>query len=285
MNTLISIITPTYNRGYIIWKTIHHIIRQKYKNWELLIVDDGSTDNTKQVIAQFQEDNRIKYIQLPHKGSQFARNEGLKVSSGKLITYVDSDDFLYNNYLSTAFDYFQAHPTKIFATCNYIRKLELYDDNYKLIESFNSPVSKNKEISIMDFYKWEVKTCGTGIFHRDTIKSKNITWDVKIKRFQDWDFILQLARFYENGYMFIPTMLFEYHQRYGIDGICSDATYGDWAEGFRKIYKKYKDDPLMKNQTWYPKKVSKYLRLQRLSDKQIISPIIYQRLKFITESE
>ncbi|MFH0773687.1 MAG: glycosyltransferase [bacterium] len=285
MDTLISIIVPTCNRGYIIWKTIQGIVQQSYPLWELLIVDDGSIDNTEQVIAQFQDDLRIKYFKVPHKGSQFARNIGLQQAKGEIITYVDSDDFVYKNFLSTALEFFEKNPQKYFATSDFNRRLELYDKNFHLVESTDSSALQKQNITIEDFYNWEVKTCGTGIFHRNTIKEKGLKWDITIKRFQDWDFILQLSETYPEGYMFIPFILFEYHQRYGVDGICSSSTYKDWAIGFEDLYKKYKNNPLMKNQTWYPSKVQKYLKLQELADKNQISPVIYEGLKMLRLQE
>ena len=88
---LISVIIPTYNRGYIIKKSIESVLAQTYTNFELIIVDDGSTDNTKQVIDEF-KDYRIRYIFQNNAGACAARNKGISVSKGKYIAFHDSDD-------------------------------------------------------------------------------------------------------------------------------------------------------------------------------------------------
>ena len=112
MQVVFSIIIPTYNRAYIIWKTIKGVQEQIYPYWELLIIDDGSTDDTQKVVAEYQKDPRIKYVKLPHAGSQTARNEGLKRAKGSIIAFVDSDDYIYDNFLSVSLEHFQKNPKR-----------------------------------------------------------------------------------------------------------------------------------------------------------------------------
>ena len=96
-NELISVVIPTYNRGKVIRKSIESVLNQSYKNIELIIIDDGSTDNTEFVVKKI-SDNRIKYIKLnENKGACYARNIGIKKAKGKYIAFVDSDDYLPNN--------------------------------------------------------------------------------------------------------------------------------------------------------------------------------------------
>src|SRR4051812_41283328 len=104
---LFSVIIPTYNRGYILWKTIQDIQNQQYPFFELLIIDDGSTDDTQKVVKQFQKDPRIKYLYKKHSHVSDARNLGKQKSRGEIVTYVDSDEHVYDNYLTTAREYFQ----------------------------------------------------------------------------------------------------------------------------------------------------------------------------------
>lgn len=89
---MVSIIIPTYNRGYIIKKSIDSVLHQTYEDFELIIVDDGSTDGTKQLIDEY-EDDRIKYYSYEHnKGVVYARNYGMKMAKGDCIVFQDSDD-------------------------------------------------------------------------------------------------------------------------------------------------------------------------------------------------
>ena len=99
----ISIIIPTFNRAIIIESTIKSVLNQNFKDWELIIVDDGSTDNTKQVIGTF-EDPRIKYIYQENAERGAARNNGVKQSKGDYVFFLDSDDIIYPNHLELAFE-------------------------------------------------------------------------------------------------------------------------------------------------------------------------------------
>lgn len=98
---LVSIITPTYNSRTYIEQTINSVINQTYKEWELIIVDDCSTDNIEEIIKTYLEkDPRIKFIKLEvNSGAAKARNKALSVANGRFIAYLDSDDIWYNNKL------------------------------------------------------------------------------------------------------------------------------------------------------------------------------------------
>ena len=93
-NDVVSVIMATYNRGYCINRAITSIIGQTYSNWELVVVDDSSSDNTEEVVKNLQEkDSRIKYLKLEkNRGCSGARNEGIKICNGDYITFLDSDD-------------------------------------------------------------------------------------------------------------------------------------------------------------------------------------------------
>lgn len=93
-----SIITPTYNRASLISVLINDVLKQSYTDWEFLLVDDGSTDNTKDLVAKFQ-DNRIKYIYQTNAERSAARNNGLQHSTGDFIVFIDSDDTIPPNFL------------------------------------------------------------------------------------------------------------------------------------------------------------------------------------------
>ncbi len=88
----VSIIIPTYNRSSLVEKAIRSVLEQTYQDFEIIVIDDASSDNTSDVVTEF-DDARIKYIKLQKNGGQcFARNEGIKISSGKFIAFLDDDD-------------------------------------------------------------------------------------------------------------------------------------------------------------------------------------------------
>ena len=95
-----SVIMPTYNRGHCLYRSIDSVLTQDFIDFELIIVDDGSTDDT-QLIVENVEDKRIRYFKIDNSERGAARNIGIRAAIGKYITFLDSDDVLYHNYLKT----------------------------------------------------------------------------------------------------------------------------------------------------------------------------------------
>ena len=93
MNELVSIIMPSYNTSLFIAETIRSVIEQTYHNWELIIIDDCSDDNTDAVVVEFLTDKRIKYIKnRENTGAALSRNRALREAKGKWVAFLDSDD-------------------------------------------------------------------------------------------------------------------------------------------------------------------------------------------------
>lgn len=108
-NSKISIITPVYNSEKYIENTIKTVLNQTYQNWELLLVDDCSTDNSKNIIEEYtKKDKRIKYFILEkNSGAAVARNYALEKSTGKYIAYLDSDDLWFKEKLEKQLRYME----------------------------------------------------------------------------------------------------------------------------------------------------------------------------------
>ena len=93
MDDLISIIMPSFNTGKYITETIESVLAQSYKNWELIIVDDCSSDNTDEIVSTYLSDDRIHYLKNEkNSGAAFSRNIALRKAKGKWIAFLDSDD-------------------------------------------------------------------------------------------------------------------------------------------------------------------------------------------------
>ncbi|MCR4032751.1 MULTISPECIES: glycosyltransferase family 2 protein [Flavobacterium] len=111
MNDLVSILIPTYNTEKFIRSTIESVQNQTYTNWEMILVDDASTDKTVAIIEEFaQKDSRIKLFKLPeNRGNGFARNAALEKATGKYIAYLDADDLWFREKLEKQIQFLKAN--------------------------------------------------------------------------------------------------------------------------------------------------------------------------------
>ncbi len=92
-NPIVSVVIATYNKGKHIENAIESVLNQTYKNTEIIVIDDGSTDNTKRILEPYIKNKKIKYIYQKNTGSGSARDNGIKISQGKYLAILDSDDF------------------------------------------------------------------------------------------------------------------------------------------------------------------------------------------------
>jgi glycosyltransferase involved in cell wall biosynthesis len=104
MNPFFSVVVPVYNRESLITRCIDSIFNQDFENWELVIVDDGSTDETRNVILSY-DDERIRYIYKENGGASSARNVALDNSNGTYIAFLDSDDEYKPDHLSAILNF------------------------------------------------------------------------------------------------------------------------------------------------------------------------------------
>jgi glycosyltransferase involved in cell wall biosynthesis len=108
---LISVIIPTYNRGWIITEAIDSVLAQDYKNYELIVVDDGSTDNSREILDNYGQD--IIVLRQANKGVSAARNRGIAEAGGQLVAFLDSDDLWLPRKLSRQVDFFKLNPDAV----------------------------------------------------------------------------------------------------------------------------------------------------------------------------
>lgn len=176
---MISVIIPTYNRAKTIGKAIDSVLNQTYKDIELIVVDDGSTDNTKEIVQQY-EDFRIKYIWQANKGACAARNHGIDVAKGEFIAFQDSDDSWDIRKLEKQLHIFELYPEIDIVCCKTKCK--------KLNGSILLPMKDVPE-GIID-----KKTGPFGISTQSIIirrcVAETVRFDLNVLRYQDLDFLL-----------------------------------------------------------------------------------------------
>lgn len=107
---LISVIIPTFNRSYCLAETLDSVLRQSFTNYELIVVDDGSTDATPQLLGQYADPGHLTYLKTLHAGPSAARNAGIEVSRGDYIAFLDSDDLWDPRKLERQIEFFLKKP-------------------------------------------------------------------------------------------------------------------------------------------------------------------------------
>ena len=186
-NELISVVIPTYNRGKVIRKSIESVLIQSYKNIELIIIDDGSTDNTEFVVKKI-SDNRIKYIKLnENKGACYARNIGIKKAKGKYIAFQDSDDIFDKYKLEKQL----MNLKKMNSDLDFC-KIKVHSDTEAIFPDFEI----DKEL---DLNKITSKLCFGNLISTQSILIKTdiikrCLFDAELPRLQDFDLALRISQ-------------------------------------------------------------------------------------------
>lgn len=192
---MISVVIPTYNRAQTIRMAVDSVLNQTYRDIELIIVDDASTDGTQDVVTQIADD-RIRYLRLEQRsGACNARNIGALSARGEFISFQDSDDKWHLDKLEKQYQ-FMIDRNLDFSFCGMTR-IMLEDPNRKYYYP-NVDMDDNKDYFDQLLYLNRVGT-QTIICKRECFEK--IRFDVTLKRFQDWDFALQAARIYSIGYL------------------------------------------------------------------------------------
>jgi len=183
---LASVIIPVYNRGELVERTIDSVYKQVYRPIELVIVNDGSNDNSEDVILKWKEKHeslkfKILHIRQKNKGAPNARNNGLKNANGQYIQFLDSDDLLEKEKISEQVRGLNKNNSEI-AVCDFI----YVNQDGKTIKK-----SKNMGNLWLKMAKGGSLSIFTPLFRR-SILSKGLIWDENLKRNQDMDFISKL---------------------------------------------------------------------------------------------
>lgn len=186
---LVSIIIPVYNRASIIGATLNSILTQTYTNWQCIIVDDGSTDDTENIISKhIEKDSRIKFFKRPEqvlKGANSCRNYGFTLAKGDYINWFDSDDIMELNFLQEKVNAFTAECDAVVHRNNYA--------NYNLTEFRDSKFTYDNGKSL--FYNYameriELQTC-CFMWKRSYLEDKML-FDETIMRYQDNEFHIRM---------------------------------------------------------------------------------------------
>lgn len=190
-NPLVSIIIPNFNTDKYLAETIESVLIQSYQNWELLIVDDHSTDNSRQIINRYcEQDQRIKFLQTEHNsgGPATPRNIGIENSSGDYIAFLDSDDVWYKDKLKFHLEFMQRENTNFSST---------YRNTFRNAWEVEHEIKPSKYLKVYTFHELLKKNL---IDTSAVIIAKELIGDIrfnpakKLIAIEDYDFWLQVLQ-------------------------------------------------------------------------------------------
>lgn len=195
-NQKISIIIPTFNREHKILNAVDSVLRQDYKNWELIVVDDGSTDNTRNKIFPYLSDLRIKYFYQSNRGVASARNVGILKATGIYVVFLDSDDEFLNDKLRTQL-FFHKKFNNPFSISNSIETR----DGIKFKKGYES--NTNFLINKKLFIKNKIP-CGAGFMMCDRELISHMLFDENLKALEDTELVMRYLGLYDLTYICKP---------------------------------------------------------------------------------
>lgn len=185
-NPLISVIIPVYNRERTIAQSLVSVLNQTYKNLEVIVVDDGSTDQTKMVIQKL-NDPRIRLISQENQGACVARNTGIEAATGTIIAFQDSDDEWVEDKLEKQMRVYESEPGADVVFCNAIKYTSETDKQGKKLVSDK----RTGFVSRDDLQKRSIVSTQTMLMR--AVCLKEIRFDPQMPRLQDFDLVYRLC--------------------------------------------------------------------------------------------
>ena len=225
---IVSVIVPCYNQASFLGESLGSVLDQTLKNWECIIVNDGSTDNTEEVASIWiKKDNRFKYVAKANGGLSSARNKGIEHSRAKYIFPFDSDDRLHPSYLEKAIDILEK------------------DDSIEVLTSKVQFFGIKEAVYQLPHYTFEtllLKNCfiACSVFKRASyLKVKG--YDENLKSFEDWDLWISILK--DGGKAYVIDEVLYYYRKHEENSLSNRFyTDGDFYYAlYDYIYKKHID--------------------------------------------
>lgn len=271
---MISIIIPIYNGEKYISRCIQSIVSQTYQNLEIIIVDDGSEDNTSKIIKSLSlKYNNIKYYYKKNGGVSSARNYGLTKANGEFITFVDCDDKINQRLYEKVIDIFKKYKTDIVAfNYNLINKDEskLLGINKEPDKSFQYSILQNDEIMGFVFNK---------VYKRQVVDG--IKFDKNIKIYEDLLYNVNVS-LKANTYYYIKEPLYDYYQNE------DSAMHTIYKKDITRFYAYAKINNMIKNKSLLFKRLyyfiwdyQKYSTINGKINDSYLEEIYFKYLKYI----
>lgn len=229
MDKTISVVLPTYNRAHLLKRAVDSVLTQTFQDFELIVVDDGSTDNTEEVLSSYCED-RIKVIKLAHNvGPSRARNIGIESSNGLMVAFHDSDDKWLPNKLEVQLEAMRQPDTTRMVGCCFTRLVIERDGvQARYIPEYNEKALLNGDI-YSRLLQGNIVDTPTMLIRRDVLQDVG-GFDETLVRLEDWDLALRIAVKYDFVFVHQPLLV----SYWSVDGVNNRT---DIKSVYRILYK------------------------------------------------
>ncbi len=209
----VSVVVATYNRANLLPRTIDSVLRQKFKDYELIVVDDGSTDSTREILKRYGE--RLRFIHQANRGPSAARNLGVRHARAPWIAIQDSDDLCSPNYLESLFNFASLHPNcgMIFANGSYVSGKE--HNRQTIIPSAKSRRLAVKGVRLLDLFDKSIVRLQASLISKscyDTVGGHDETLRISM----DLDLAFRIFMVYPVAYL--DEVVFQYRRHEGNTG-------------------------------------------------------------------
>lgn len=228
----VSVIITTYNRGNFLKYAVDSVLSQTFQDFEIIIIDDGSTDNTRNVVSSY-KDSRIFYYYQSNKGQNPARNIGMKLSKGAYIAHLDSDDLWEKTKLEKQVRILDKNNNVGLVYCG----TRIIDSSGNFVKLLKLQKYKGNVLKKLIMYNFLYNGSNT-LFRKECLDNVK-KFDESINRMTDWEFYLKLSLFYEFY------SIKEYLVSYRIHGNNMSVNYKKYEiNGFKILFKIFKNEKL-----------------------------------------
>ena len=187
----ISVVMPVYNRASVVGDAIRSVLTQEFADFELIVVDDGSTDGTADSVAKF-DDPRLRLLRLPaNAGGNAARNRGIEATKAPLIAFLDSDDAYLPNKLGFTVRAFAERPEMDVLLDSFVKR---YPERERPDSELRNPVLGDNDEILEALFNRRIWKATPGITAKREAVLRAGKFDEELRRRQDFDFILRLAK-------------------------------------------------------------------------------------------
>ena len=219
-NDMISIIIPIYNVEKYLEKCLDSILNQTYKNLEIILIDDGSTDNSPNICNSYcEKDKRIKIIHKNNEGVSSARNKGIELSKGKYIVFIDSDDYVSNEHIEVLYDCIISNNVDLVIS----NLIDISEDGIILNNEEKESFLMNKDQCLKELLSEDnfYHLCCGNIYRKDLLEK--IRFNCKYRIAEDLDFLYRYIKQISSAY-FLSKNTYYYLKR---EGSATNSIYSE----------------------------------------------------------